>query len=233
MKELTRKTAEEVSEGGGGALAVRVDVSKEAEVSGMVGEATGRFGWQDVLFDDAAVALIRRNNRVTEIAEETWDRALAVNIKRAYLGCKHAIPAMIESGGGSVVNNASTTVLMAEPDLDAYTVAKKGRCAGTDAFCGGRVRRRGHSVQYGLPGTRAHADGRWRRRRRAGTFRAGDPLVRGRARRRRAPRLLPGLRRVTLRHRGDVRDRRRVHGASSRCGSPHRDHQKGCCRWTR
>lgn len=121
-----RGAAGEISGGGGEALAVRADVSKEAEVEAMVGETVGRFGRLDVLFNNAAVALVGRDNRVTEISEDVWDYVLAVNLKGVFLGCKHAIPAMIDGGGGSVVNNVSIAALVAEPDLDAYTAAKGG-----------------------------------------------------------------------------------------------------------
>lgn len=125
-EEAAHKATEEISDGGGEALAVRVDVSNEAEVAEMVGAAVGNFGRLDVLFNNAAVALVGRDDRVTGISEEVWDYVLAVNLKGVYLGCKHAIPAMVEGGGGSVVNNASVAALVAEPNLDAYTAAKGG-----------------------------------------------------------------------------------------------------------
>lgn len=118
--------ARELAEAGGEALAVKVDVSRAAEVEAMVAATVAEFGRLDVLFNNAAVALVGRDNRVTEIAEDVWDYVLSVNLKGVYLSCKHAIPVMAANGGGSVINNVSIAALVAEPDLDAYTAAKGG-----------------------------------------------------------------------------------------------------------
>lgn len=146
-EEAARDVAGEIAEGGGEALAVKVDVSKSAEVEAMVGEVIDHFGRLDVLFNNVAVALVGRDNRVTEISEEVWGYVLAVNPKGVYLACKHAIPAMTQSGGGSVINNASIAALVAEPNLDAYTAAKGGILALT----------RSVAAEYASEGIRCNA----------------------------------------------------------------------------
>jgi NAD(P)-dependent dehydrogenase (short-subunit alcohol dehydrogenase family) len=133
-----------VEAAGGQAAFVRVDVSKAADTRAMVETAMARFGSLNVLFNNAAVALVGRDGKVADIAEEVWDFVQAVNLKGVYLACKAAIPAMIAAGGGSIINNASVAALVAEPDLDAYTAAKGGVLALTRAIAAGYA---AHSIR--------------------------------------------------------------------------------------
>ncbi len=85
---------------------------------------------------------------VTDMEEEVWDRVLAVNLKSAALCCKHAIPRMIETGNGSIVNIASFVALLGcTVPQDAYTASKGGLIALTKSL----------AVQYARQGVRANA----------------------------------------------------------------------------
>lgn len=120
----------EIEESGGEAAAVKVDVSREAEVEAMVRRAVDEFGRLDILFNNAGVGYSASDRMtmasVVETPEEDWDAILAINLKGVAMGCKHAIPIMEEQGGGAIVNNASINALVGLSGADAYTAAKGG-----------------------------------------------------------------------------------------------------------
>jgi NAD(P)-dependent dehydrogenase (short-subunit alcohol dehydrogenase family) len=119
-------TAEGIAAAGGQADYVHADVSSSAEAEAMVGFVVDRFGSLDVLYNNAGI-FPGDDGSVTETAEETWDRVMAINLKGVFLGCKYGIPAMLDSGGGSIINVASFVALMgaAAPQV-AYTASKGG-----------------------------------------------------------------------------------------------------------
>lgn len=125
------ETVEAVRTEGGDAAFVRADVSDEAQVEAMVAFATETYGALHVLYNNAGI-FPADDGGVTETAVATWDRVMDVNLKGVWLGCKHAVPALIESGGGSIVNVASFVALMgaATPQI-AYTASKGGVLAMT------------------------------------------------------------------------------------------------------
>ena len=81
------------------------------------------FGHLDFAHNNAGVEL---QATVVDTEEADWERVLAVNLKGVWLGMKHQIPAMLEHGGGSIVNTASLAGLMAVPTLAAYIASKHG-----------------------------------------------------------------------------------------------------------
>lgn len=101
----------------------RCDVSRSEDVKALVDETVGAFGGLHVLCNNAGISI---PNRVTELSEADWDRTLAVNLKGVFLGCKYGIPAMLRSGGGSIINTGSVNSLVAEPYLSAYCASKGG-----------------------------------------------------------------------------------------------------------
>jgi meso-butanediol dehydrogenase / (S,S)-butanediol dehydrogenase / diacetyl reductase len=130
--EGARVMAADVNEGGlaqtaaaasGAVLTKRCDVSRSEDVRALVDETVGAFGGLHVLCNNAGISI---PNRVTELSEDDWDRTLAVNLKGVFLGCKYGIPAMLRSGGGSIINTGSVNSLVAEPHLSAYCASKGG-----------------------------------------------------------------------------------------------------------
>jgi NAD(P)-dependent dehydrogenase (short-subunit alcohol dehydrogenase family) len=121
--------AERVAEAIGGA-AVRVDVSREADIRAMVDFACDRFGGIDVLFNNAGIGFSAspryKMASITETPEEAWDAIIDINLKGVAFGCKHVIPRMRERGGGSIINNASINGIAGVSGADAYTAAKGG-----------------------------------------------------------------------------------------------------------
>lgn len=102
------------------------DVSDEGRWREVVAHALDRFGRLDVLVNNAGIAI---QGTIEETSLETWRRIHAVNSEGVFLGCKHAIPAMRASGGGSIVNVSSLAALRGTPIYAAYSASKGAVCA--------------------------------------------------------------------------------------------------------
>lgn len=124
IEEANAETAEMVIQQGGEAVAVRADVTVEAEVAAAFEAAEVAFGRIDVAFNNAGV-MLEGDGDAGSTAEEVIDRTLAVNVKGVLHGCKHAVAAMRRAGGGSIINTASfvASVGAATPQI-AYTASK-------------------------------------------------------------------------------------------------------------
>ena len=124
VAEANAETAEMVIQRGGEAIAVRADVTVEAEVAAAFEAAESAFGRLDMAFNNAGV-MLEGDSDTASTAEEVVDRTLAVNVKGVLHGCKHAVAAMRRSGGGSIINTASfvASVGAATPQI-AYTASK-------------------------------------------------------------------------------------------------------------
>ena len=102
----------------------KADVSKTDDARDMVQVAEDNFGALHVIFNNAGISHARDDDAVTT-EEEVWDLTFAINVKGVFFGCKYAIPALLRSGGGSIINTASFVALLgaATPQL-AYTSSK-------------------------------------------------------------------------------------------------------------
>ena len=108
------------------------------------------FGGLDLLHNNAATsdpAVMSRDAAVADLTVEVWDRVLAVNLRGPMLGCKHAIPRLLERGGGAIVNTSSVSGLVGDLSRSAYGVSK----AGLDSLT------RYVATQYGKQGIRCNA----------------------------------------------------------------------------
>ena len=112
-----------ITEAGLEATYVHLDVTRESEWQSAVETAVGKYGGLHVLVNNAGI-LIRKS--IEDTSEEDWDRIMAVNVKGVFLGTKHAIPAMRNSGGGFIVNISSTAGLVGSPEGSASYTATKG-----------------------------------------------------------------------------------------------------------
>jgi NAD(P)-dependent dehydrogenase (short-subunit alcohol dehydrogenase family) len=119
-----QSVVDEVTAAGGRAIAVAADVSKEADAKRMVDAAVDAFGRVDVLYNNAGV-MPQADHSVIDTSVEDWDRVMAVNVRGVFLGCKYAIPKMVEQGSGSIINIASFVALIGcSNPQDAYTASK-------------------------------------------------------------------------------------------------------------
>jgi NAD(P)-dependent dehydrogenase (short-subunit alcohol dehydrogenase family) len=122
------QTAAQVREGGGAAIHVGADVSSAADVQQLIGAVLESYGRIDVLYNNAGVgyssSLSMRD--ILKTPEEDWDRVIAINLKSVFLTCKYAIPEMLKTGGGSIINTSSIAALIGGEDAHAYAAAKGG-----------------------------------------------------------------------------------------------------------
>jgi NAD(P)-dependent dehydrogenase (short-subunit alcohol dehydrogenase family) len=124
-----RAVRDTIVEAGGEALAVEADLTLEAEIEAAIETTVAAFGALHVLHNNAAITSgdhQRRDGNLLELESEVWDATLAVDLRGAMLACKHAIPRMLESGGGSIVNTSSNSALAGDLSLTAYAAAKGG-----------------------------------------------------------------------------------------------------------
>ena len=114
-------TVDQIKASGHSAIFVQVDVSQAGQVQRMVEATIDAFGHLDILFNNAGTNLAAT---ITETREEDWERVMAVNVKGVFLGCKYAIPAMIQRGGGVIINTSSAGGIVGLKGLAAYTASK-------------------------------------------------------------------------------------------------------------
>ena len=117
------KLEEEIRGLGGEATYIHLDVTKEADWRAATESTVSKYGKLDILVNNAGIGF---PNRVDETSEEDWDRIMAVNTKGVFFGSKHAIPAMRQAGGGSIVNITSIAAHIGSPTAGAVYTASKG-----------------------------------------------------------------------------------------------------------
>lgn len=119
-----RATAEQAS---GQIVAHQADVTVEGDVAGMVAAAVSAFGGLDIMVNNAAIQLHGQDGPCTDVALDVWEQTIAVNLRGPFLGTKHALPALIERGGGVVINLASPTAFDGHgAGYTAYAASKGG-----------------------------------------------------------------------------------------------------------
>jgi NAD(P)-dependent dehydrogenase (short-subunit alcohol dehydrogenase family) len=142
-----RACAEEIVSAGGRARFVPIDVADGASVREAVQATVSFGGGLHVLFNNAGV-FPDGDGSPPDTDDAVFDSVIAINLKGVFLGCKHGIPAMLESGGGSIVNTASFVAVMgAATSQIAYTASKGGVLAMTREI----------AVEYARQGIRANA----------------------------------------------------------------------------
>jgi NAD(P)-dependent dehydrogenase (short-subunit alcohol dehydrogenase family) len=115
-----RAAAQQIKQAGGKALFVRTDVSDEASAAQMAAEAVAAFGAVHVLVNNAAIFILKG----IDATPEEWRPMLDINIMGPALVAKHVVPAIRRSGGGSIVNLASISSFIAQPNYVTYNTTK-------------------------------------------------------------------------------------------------------------
>ena len=129
IAEIDAAAGEETAHlAGHDAIAIRTDVTDEASVQAAVRTTVQRFGALHVLHNNAGGSTPRDNTVVEAPLEEFW-RVIRLDLFGTFLGCRIAIPEIIRSGGGSVINMSSNLALMGIAGRDCYTAAKGGVAA--------------------------------------------------------------------------------------------------------
>jgi NAD(P)-dependent dehydrogenase (short-subunit alcohol dehydrogenase family) len=124
--DAAKKTAEAL---GPNAFAVKIDIGDEAAIKEALDLAFSHFGKLDILFNNAALtdgATMSQDTDVTTIPLATWNSILQVNLTGYMLCCRHAIPRMAKAGGGTIVNTASGSGLLADISRVGYGASKAG-----------------------------------------------------------------------------------------------------------
>lgn len=141
------RTVEEVRKAGGEIVGVAGDVAQAADVERAIREGVKAFGKVNVLYNNAGISP-DKDTSVVETPEATLQQILDVNLKGVFLCCKYGIPALLDAGGGSIINIASFVALLGcTIPQDAYTASKGGVLALTRSL----------AVQYGRNSIRANA----------------------------------------------------------------------------
>jgi len=146
-EEAAESAAAEVRAAGGDATAVAADVSREDDARRMVEHAVATYGRVDCLYNNAGI-MPAADHSVVDTDVDTWDRVMAVNVRGVFLGCKYAIPRMVEQRSGSIINIASfVAILGCSVPQDAYTASKGAVLALTRSL----------AVQFAPQGVRTNA----------------------------------------------------------------------------
>ncbi|MEE2881840.1 MAG: glucose 1-dehydrogenase [Chloroflexota bacterium] len=145
LDDLGKQVETTILETGAEATYVHLDVTNETDWKSAVDLAMQKYGRLDILVNNAGI-LIRKGIEDTTSAD--WDRIMAINAKGAFLGIKSAIPAMRQTGGGSIINISSTAGLVASPSGSASYTATKGAV---------RLLAKSTAIQYAGEGIRCNS----------------------------------------------------------------------------
>jgi NAD(P)-dependent dehydrogenase (short-subunit alcohol dehydrogenase family) len=117
--------ADQLLSGGGRAIAVPTDVADPASVERLVDRTVGAFGRLDLAFNNAAGGG-QRPTPLADLPVDAYDSAIAITLRGVFLSMRYEIPAMLEAGGGAIVNMSSTAGLEGVGGLAGYVSAKHG-----------------------------------------------------------------------------------------------------------
>ncbi len=118
------RNASRIREAGGTAATIVTDVGKGADIAGAVARAVAEWGMLTILVNNAYSGQAETRGTAVEVAEEVWDRALAVLVKSIFLGAKAAVPHIEAAGGGTIINISSVHGLLAAPRAFIYDTGK-------------------------------------------------------------------------------------------------------------
>jgi NAD(P)-dependent dehydrogenase (short-subunit alcohol dehydrogenase family) len=148
VADINRSAAERVAAELDRAVVAQVDVADESSVIRMIQTAVDTFGGLDVLHNNATDSATNSTDTdIVTLDMAVFDSIVAVNLKGAVLGCKHAIPEMLARGGGSIICTASIEGFVGRGVRAAYGASKAGVVLLTKAV----------AAQYGSRGIRCNA----------------------------------------------------------------------------
>jgi NAD(P)-dependent dehydrogenase (short-subunit alcohol dehydrogenase family) len=134
-----------------GELALVADLTDEAAVAELYTRARTQLGRIDVLFNNAGISPTD-DASVLETSLEAWERVQSTNLRSVFLCCKHGIPHLLQSGGGSVINTASFVAVMGSATSQISYTASKGGVLALSRELGVQFAKRGVRVNALCPG---------------------------------------------------------------------------------
>jgi NAD(P)-dependent dehydrogenase (short-subunit alcohol dehydrogenase family) len=123
-EDLVQAEATKLAEQGFKALAVRCDVSDDAQVEAMVERTVTEFGRLDAAFNNAGV--MAKIAYTAESTRDEWDRVIDINLRGVWSCMKYELRQMVRQGSGAIVNNASVGALTGNPGIGSYIASKHG-----------------------------------------------------------------------------------------------------------
>ena len=126
-----RKVQNEIQNAGKKALALEVDISSEASVTGMINRTVEEFGTIDVLVNDAGIYPAAPIEKLTQ---ETWDQVIGTNLTGTFLCSRAAVSIMLEKKKGRIINVSSTTAFRGAKNAVHYAASKAGIIGFTKAL---------------------------------------------------------------------------------------------------
>lgn len=124
IAEGGKETVSMIKEAGGEAIFIKTDVSKAEDIKNMIKTSVNTYGKLDILMNIAGI--VGEEVSIIDCTEEVFNKIIAVNLNGVWLGMKYAIPEMLKTGGGSIVNTASIAALEAYKGIPAYAASKGG-----------------------------------------------------------------------------------------------------------
>jgi len=127
--DAARETVAQVNAGGGQAISLPGEVTRDADVRAMIEGVVSAYGRLDCAFNNAGIAgwqVDAAGKKTAEWSEEAFDRMIAVNLKGVWLCMRHELPQMQALGGGAIVNTGSIAGLIGLQTSSAYVAAKHG-----------------------------------------------------------------------------------------------------------
>ncbi|WP_117017434.1 SDR family NAD(P)-dependent oxidoreductase [Aeribacillus pallidus] len=118
------ETARLVNEAGGEAIAIPCDVSNEEQVKQAIQQTVNTFGKLTTIYNNAGIAHKNFMITVDELSVEEWDKIQNVNTKGMFFVVKYGIPELLNAGGGTIINTASTAALVNSPGGPSYSASK-------------------------------------------------------------------------------------------------------------
>ena len=132
-------------------LALAVNVADEQQVAAMYDDVREAYGRIDVLFNNAGISPTD-DGSVVDTEVDVWEHVQAVNLRSVFLCCKHGIPHLLESGGGSVINTASFVAVMGAATSQISYTASKGAVLAMSREMGVQFARQNIRVNALCPG---------------------------------------------------------------------------------
>lgn len=149
---LIDSLVDEITAGGGEAYGASFDASEEASIAALIEEAAARLGKIDAVHANFAdLQVIFQDSDAVSVTDEVLERTLDVNLKGMMRITRHAVPRLLEGGGGAMIYTSSTASFAGEPTRPCYAIAKSGVNA-LVRHCASRWGREGLRANAIMPG---------------------------------------------------------------------------------